>query len=166
MLGSGQAFNFECNIVNYHVIMENTEYGTSLEKALTAFVDENKTTPWPAGDIKKIKEVVQELGLESERFAFNSSHVFDIDEENLWMRDQGILHIHPTMLVAQQSFSKSIDRGPKPYPLHTHFFALSNFLEKSSGTKKIEAANQVFCPNYFIHVPADNECLCGEIHTK
>jgi hypothetical protein len=146
--------------------MENTEWGTSLEKALTAFVDENKTTPWPAGDIKKIKEVVQELGLESARFAFNSTHVFDIDEEHQWMRDQGILHVHPTMLVAQKSFSNSIDRGPKPYPLHTHFFALSNFLNKSSGVAKGEAVNQVYCPNYFIHVAADNECLCGEIHTK
>ncbi len=146
------------------MIVEDTEWGTSLEKALTAFVVDNSKTPWPSSDVRKIKEVVQELGLESARFAFNSSHVFDIDEEHQWMRDQGVLHIHPTMLVAQKSFSNSTDRGPKPYPLHTHFCALSNFLEKSSGVAKEEAVNQVLCPKCFIKVAIGRECFCGEIY--
>jgi hypothetical protein len=114
-ISTAKSLNMTCYI-------EVTEWGTSLEKAFTAFVVDNSKTLWPTIDVKKIKEVVQELGLESARFAFNTSHVLDIDEEGQWMRDQGVLHIHPTMLVAQQRFSNSTDRGPKPYPLKRIWF--------------------------------------------
>ena len=90
--------------------MKAEDWATNLDKALNSFVIEQKTTQWPKSDIVKIKEVVQELGLTGARFAFNSSHVYDIDEERPFFRDQGVLHVHPTMLVATRSFSGSIDR--------------------------------------------------------
>lgn len=146
--------------------MEEEDWASDLEKALTNFVIENSKTPWPESDRKKIKEVVQELGLAGARFAFNSSHVYDVDEENIWMRDQGVLHIHPTMLVATRSFSGSVDRGERPYPLHRHFYPLSNFTEKSSSTAADKPSNEVLCPKLGYLVPAGFECMCGDTHQK
>ena len=146
--------------------MKTEDWATNLDKALNSFVIEQKTTQWPKSDITKIKEVVQELDLAGARFAFNSSHVYDIDEEHPFMRDQGVLHMHPTMLVATRSFSGSIDRGEKPYPLHRHFYPLSNFTEKSSSTASDKPSNEVLCPKLGYLVPAGFECMCGEIHPK
>jgi hypothetical protein len=137
-----------------------------LDKALTSFVIEEKTTQWPKSDIAKIKEVVQELGLDGARFAFNSNQVFDVEEDNPWKKDQGILHIHPTMLVSQVPFKGSIDRGIKPYPLHRHFYPLSNFTEKSSSKTADRPSNEVLCPKLGFLVPTGFECMCGEVHTK
>ena len=146
--------------------MKAEDWATKLDKALNSFVIEEKTTQWPKSDIGKIKEVVQELGLTGARFAFNSSHVYDIDEEHPLMRDQGVLHVHPTMLVATRSFSGAIDRGEKPYPLHRHFYPLSNFMEKSSSTASDKHSNDVLCEKLGYLVPAGFECMCGEIHPK
>lgn len=146
--------------------MDRNNWASDLDKALTAFVIEKSKTQWPESDRKKIKEVVQELGLTDARFAFNSSHVYDVDEEKIWMRDQGVLHMHPTMLVATRSFSGSIDRGDKPYPLHRHFYPLSNFMEKSSSTASDKYSNDVLCEKLGYLVPAGFECMCGEIHPK
>ena len=146
--------------------MEKEDWASDLGKALTSFVIENSKTQWPASDFKKIKEVVLELGLAGARFAFNSTHVHDVDEENIWMRDQGILHIHPTMLVAMRSFSGSVDRGEKPYPLHRHFYPLSNFTGKSSSTAAAKPSNEVLCPKLGYLVPAGFECMCGDTHKK
>ena len=144
--------------------MEKDDWASDLDKALTSFVIEKSKTQWPASDMKKIKEVVLELGLGGARFAFNSNQVFDVEEDNPWKKDQGILHIHPTMLVSQKPFKGSIDRGIKPYLLHRHFYALSNFVDKSSGVNRTELPNQVFCPQLFIWVAAGFECTCGNIH--
>ena len=146
--------------------MKAEDWATNLDKALNSFVIEQKTTQWPKSDIAKIKEVVQELGLAGARFAFNSSHVYDIDEERPFMRDQGVLHVHPTMLVATRSFSGSIDRGEKPYPLHRHFYPLSNFMEKSSSSASDKHSNDVLCEKLGYLVPAGFECMCGDIHPK
>ena len=146
--------------------MKAEDWATNLDKALNSFVIEEKKTPWPKSDLAKIKEVVQELGLAGARFAFNSSHVYDIDEEHPFMRDQGVLHVHPTMLVATRSFSGSIDRGEKPYLLHRHFYPLSNFTEKSSGSASDKHSNDVLCNKLGYLVPAGFECMCGEIHPK
>ena len=146
--------------------MGKEDWASDLDKALTSFVIENSKTPWPASDRKKIKEVVLELGLDGARFAFNSTHVYDVDEENIWMRDQGVLHMHPTMLVATRSFSGSVDRGERPYPLHRHFYPLSNFTEKSSSTAADKPANEVLCPKLGYLVPAGFECMCGDTHQK
>jgi hypothetical protein len=116
--------------------------------------------------MKKIKDVVQELGLDGARFAFNSHQVFDVEEDNHWKKDQGVLHIHPTMLVSQVPFKGSIDRGIKPYPLHRHFYALSNFTEKSSSTAADKPSNEVLCPKLWHLVPAGFECMCGDTHQK
>ena len=151
---------------DYNLDMQIDDWASDLDKALTAFVIENSKTQWPESDRKKIKEVVQELGLAGARFAFNSSHVYDVDEEKIWMRDQGVLHMHPTMLVATRSFSGSIDRGETPYPLHRHFYPLSNFTEKSSGTASDKHSNDVLCNELGYLVPAGFECMCGEIHHK
>ena len=146
--------------------MKAEDWATNLDKALNSFVIEQKTTQWPKSDITKIKEVVQELGLTGARFAFNSSHVYDIDEERPFMRDQGVLHVHPTMLVATRSFSGSIDRGERPYPMHRHFYPLSNFTEKSSSTTADKPSNEVLCPKLGYLVPAGFECMCGDTHQK
>ena len=146
--------------------MEKEDWASDLDKALTAFVIEKSKTQWPESDRKKIKEVVQELGLAGARFAFNSSHVYDVDEENIWMRDQGVLHMHPTMLVATRGFSGSVDRGERPYPLHRHFYPLSNFTEKSSSTAADKPSNEVLCPKLGYLVPAGFECMCGDTHLK
>jgi len=118
--------------------MQIDDWASDLEKALTAFVIEKSKTQWPESDSKKIKEVVQELGLAGARFAFNSSHVYDVDEEKIWMRDQGVLHIYP----------------------------LSNFTEKSSGSASDKHSNDVLCNKLGYLVPAGFECMCGEIHPK
>ena len=141
-------------------------WASELDKALNAFVIDNSKRQWPDRDRKKIKEVVQELGLAGARFAFNSSHVYDIDEEHPFMRDQGVLHVHPTMLVATRHFSGSIDRGEKPYPLHRHFYPLSNFIEKSLSTESEKHLNDVLCLKLGYLVPTGFECMCGEIHHK
>jgi hypothetical protein len=146
--------------------MKAEDWATKLDKALNSFVIEEKTTQWSKSDIAKIKEVVQELGLAGARFAFNSSHVYDIDEEHPYMRDQGVLHVHPTMLVATRSFSGSIDRGEKPYPLHRHFYPFSNFPDRSSSSTSDKPSNLVLCPKLMYLVPAGFECMCGEVHTK
>jgi hypothetical protein len=146
--------------------MEKEDWASDLDKALTSFVIENSKTQWPASELKKIKEVAQELGLTGARFAFNSSHVYDIDEEHPYMRDQGVLHVHPTMLVATRSFSGSIDRGEKPYPLHRHFYPFPNFPDRSSGSTSDKPSNLVLCPKLMFLVPAGFECMCGEIHPK
>ena len=146
--------------------MQIDDWASDLDKALTAFVIEKSKTQWPESDRKKIKEVVQKLGLAGARFAFNSSHVYDVDEEKIWMRDQGVLHMHPTMLVATRSFSGSIDRGETPYPLHRHFYPLSNFMDKSLGTASDKHSNDVLCNKLGYLVPAGFECMCGEIHSK
>ena len=146
--------------------MKAEDWATNLDKALNSFVIEQKTTQWPKSDITKIKQVVQELGLAGARFAFNSSHVYDIDEEHPYMRDQGVLHVHPTMLVATRDFSGSIDRGEKPYPLHRHFYPLSNFTEKTSSTAADKPSNLVLCPKLSYLVAAGFECMCGDTHQK
>jgi hypothetical protein len=146
--------------------MEKEDWASDLDKALTSFVIENSKTQWPASDMKKIKEVVRELGIDRARFAFNSSQVFDVEENNPWKKDQGVLHIHPTMLVSQVTFKGSIDRGVKPYPLHRHFYALSNFTEKSSSTAVDKPSNEVLCPKLGYLVPAGFECMCGDTHQK
>jgi hypothetical protein len=146
--------------------MKAEDWATKLDKALNSFVIEEKTTQWLKSDIAKIKEVVQELGLTGARFAFNSSHVYDIDEEHPYMRDQGVLHVHPTMLVATRSFSGSIDRGEKPYPLHRHFYPFSNFPDRSSSSTSDKPSNLVLCPKLMYLVPAGFECMCGEVHAK
>ena len=146
--------------------MKAEDWATNLDKALNSFVIEQKTTQWPKSDIAKIKEVVQELGLTGAGFAFNSSHVYDVDEEKIWMRDQGVLHMHQTMLVATRSFSGSVDRGEKPYPLHRHFYQFSNFTDKSSSSTSDKHSNDVLCKKLGYLVPAGFECMCGEIHTK
>ena len=146
--------------------MKAEDWATKLDKALNSFVIEEKTTQWPKSDIAKIKEVVEELGLAGARFAFNSSHVYDIDEEHPYMRDQGVLHVHPTMIVATRSFSGSIDRGEKPYPLHRHFFPLSYHRDRSPSTTSDKPSNLVLCPKLMFLVPAGFECMCGEIHPK
>jgi hypothetical protein len=142
------------------------DWASDLDKALTSFLIEYSKTQWPASDLKKIKEVVLELGLDGARFAFNSTHVYDVDEVNIWMRDQGVLHMHPTMLVATRSFSGSVDRGERPYPLHRHFYPLSNFTEKSSSTSADKPSNEVLCPKLGYLVPAGFECMCGDTHQK
>lgn len=144
--------------------MEKEDWASDLDKALTSFVIENSKTQWPASDMTKIKEVVLELGLDGARFAFNSNLVFDVEEGNPWKKNQGVLHIHSTMLVSQVPFKGSIDRGIEPYPLHRHFYALSNFVDKSSGVAKPEMPNQVLCPHRFIWVAAGFECSCGDTH--
>ena len=146
--------------------MKAEDWATNLDKALNSFVIEQKTTQWPKSDITKIKEVVQELCLTGARFAFNSSHVYDIDKEHPFMRDQGVLHVHPTMLVATRNFSGSIDRGEKPYPLHRHFFPLSNHRYRFPSTTSDKPSNLVLCPKLMYLVPAEFECMCGEIHPK
>jgi hypothetical protein len=146
--------------------MKAEDWATNLDKALNSFVIEQKTTQWPKSDITKIKQVVQELGLAGARFAFNSSHVYDIDEEHPFMRDQGVLHMHPTMLVATRSFSGSIDRGEKPYPLHRHFYPLSNFTEKTLSAAADKPSNLVLCPKLSYLVAAGFECMCGDTHQK
>ena len=146
--------------------MGKEDWASDLDKALTSFLIEYSKTQWPASDLKKIKEVVLELGLDGARFAFNSTHVYDVDEENIWMRDQGVLHMHTTMLVATRSFSGSVDRGESPYPLHRHFYPLSNFTKKSSSTAADKPANEVLCPKLVYLVPAGFECMCGDIHPK
>jgi hypothetical protein len=146
--------------------MEKEDWASDLDKALTSFVIEYSKTQWPASDLKKIEEVVLELGLAGARFAFNSTHVYDVDEENIWMRDQGVLHMHPTMLVATRSFSGSVDRGERPYLLHRHFYPLSNFTEKSSSTAADKPSNEVLCPKLGYLVPAGFECMCGDTHQK
>jgi hypothetical protein len=154
------------SIVKYDLDVGIDDWASELDKALTSFVIVNSKTQWSASDLKKIKEVVQELGLAGARFAFNSSHVYDVDEEKIWMRDQGVLHMHPTMLVATRSFSGSVDRGEKPYPLHRHFYPFSNFTDKSSSSTSDKHSNDVLCPKLGYLVPAGFECMCGEIHTK
>jgi hypothetical protein len=146
--------------------MKAEDWATNLDKALNSFVIEQKTTQWPKSDITKIKEVVQELGLTGARFAFNSSHVYDIDEEHPFMRDQGVLHVHPTMLVATRHFSGSIDRGEKPYPLHRHFYPLSNNRDRSPSTTSDKPSNEVLCPKLMHLAKVGFECMCGEIHLK
>jgi hypothetical protein len=146
--------------------MKAEDWATNLDKALNSFVIEEKTTQWPKTDIAKIKEVVQELGLTDARFAFNSSHVYDVDEEDIWKRDQGILHIHPEMLVAIRSFSGSVERFVKSYPLHRQFFPLSNYRDRSPSTTSDKPSNEVLCPKLMYLVRAGFECMCGEIHLK
>ena len=146
--------------------MKAEDWATNLDKALNSFVIEQKKTQWPKSDITKIKQVVQELGLAGARFAFNSSHVYDIDEEHPYMRDQGVLHVHPTMLVATRDFSGSRDRGEKPYPLHRHFYPLSNFTEKTLSTAADKPSNLVLCPKLSYLVAAGFECMCGDTHQK
>ena len=146
--------------------MKAEDWATNLDKALNSFVIEQKTTQWPKSDITKIKEVVQELGLTGARFAFNSSHVYDVDEENIWKRDQGILHIHPEMLVAIRSFSRSVERFVKSYPMHRHFFPLSNHRDRSPSTTSDKPSNEVLCPKLMHLAKVGFECMCGEIHLK
>ena len=146
-------------------IVDDPWAGTLSEAMLKFQVDYGKS-PWPAGDVKKIETVVDELGLRGCRFACNSNYVFDVDENNIWKRNQGILHIHKTMLVATKPFSGSIDRGLDPYPTHPHFYGFSDFRDKSSSQKSQDMGNKVWCPKTFQMVPIGFECVCGEIHYK
>ena len=146
--------------------MEDEQWATSFSDAMTRFQVNYWKSNWPKSDLKKINEVVDELKLRDHRFSCNSSQVFDVDEDNMWKRDQGILHIHKTMLVARRPFTGSVDRGPTPYPEYPHFFPLSGFVEKGSPSKVDEFDNTVLCPTRFIRVPAGFECECGEVHLK
>lgn len=146
--------------------MKRENWASDLDKSLTGFVIENSKTQWPESDRKKIKEVVQELGLAVCRFAFNSDHVHDVDEENIYQQDQGVLHIYPTMLVARRSFSGSNERFLKSYPLHRHFYPLSNHVDRSPSTTSDKPSNLVLCPKLMYLVPAAFECMCGDIHSK
>ena len=145
---------------------EDDQWATTFSDALVRFQVGKGKSPWPSSDLKKINDVVDELKLRDCRFSCNSSHVFDVDEENKWKRDQGVLHIHKTMLVARRPFTGSVDRGPTPYPEYPHFFPLSGFVEKGSPLKVDEFDNTVLCPTRFIRVPAGFECECGEVHLK
>ena len=146
--------------------MKAEDWATNLDKALNSFVIEQKKTQWPKSDISKIKEVVQELGLAGARFAFNSHHVHDVDEENIYLQDQGVLHVCPTMLVAKRSFSGSIERFLKSYPLHRHFFPLSLHIDRSPSTTSDKPSNEVLCPKLMHLAKVGFECMCGEIHLK
>ena len=138
----------------------------NLEAALTMFEIDGAHRKFTSGDRIKIKEVALELGLNNKDFAINKSYVYDIDENDRYSRDQGILHIHPTMLVARKAFKGSINRGPIPYELFPHFLALDHFMERSGGPIGRAGSNTVLCASSGLMVPAGFECICGEVHRK
>jgi hypothetical protein len=146
--------------------MTSADWAKSLDFALTDFVVEYAKTPWTLSDIKKIKDVVKEIGLEKCKFASNSSHVFDVDKQRIWMKGQGKLHIHPTMLVSEVPFSGSTQRELNTNATHPFFFPLTNYVEKSSPRTSQINQSQVLCPKLMLRVPSGHECMCGEIHAK
>jgi hypothetical protein len=138
----------------------------NLEAALTLFEIDGAHRKFTSSDRIKIKEVASELGLDNQDFAINKSYVYDIDENDRYSRDHGILHIHPTMLVARKEFKGSINRGPIPYELFPHFLALDHFMERSVGPIGRAGSNTVLCASSCLMVPAGFECICGEVHRK
>lgn len=142
-----------------------SDWAKQLVVALEEFL-ENGHRPWSPRSKSKILAVVEELGLLDSDFALNKNYVFDVEWDKRWWREQGILHIHPTMLVAQKPFEGSVDRGPSPYSYHPHFYPLDDFPDPASPMKKGLAAATVLCPEWNIHVTPGSECsYCGEIHS-
>ena len=135
-------------------------------------------------DKDKIFEVVEELNLWQEDFTSLHPYIFDTNwrnypgftkaEEQVRAQTpffneeqdkQGIVRIHPTMILAQKRFSGSIDRGAKPYPFLRHHYELGRWVDKSgrSGIERLKAP-EVLCKKLFIRVPVGSECVCGERH--
>jgi hypothetical protein len=97
----------------------------NIQRALTEFEQGRKKKLTPA-DKAKIVSVVEELKLRTFEIRYRNSGATPV-----FIRDTAdTLHIHSTMLVAQRRFRNSVNRGPKPYKKHPHFFALGDFTEK------------------------------------
>jgi len=77
---------------------------------------------YPVQDLEAITEAVTSLGLKGD-FIVKEDYVTDQDH---------IIHVHPTMIVSARKFPGSVNRGPKPYPIHVYFKRLSGW-KKSGG---------------------------------
>ena len=92
-----------------------------LNSAIEIFAS-RRTRKYPEQDLNAILEVVSALGLKDD-FVVKDDYVTD---------PAHIIHIHPTMIVSAKKFPGSVNRGPKPYPVHVYF-------KKLSGWKKFGA---------------------------
>ena len=88
----------------------------NLENALREFMS-SRQRGYSAADQKCIYEVVNFLGL---------NNVFEVKDDYVTDPEQ-VIHIHPRMIVASRPFPGSINRGSRPYPVHTHFRKLSGW---------------------------------------
>lgn len=142
-----------------------SDWAKPLGVALEEFL-KNGHEPWTAKDKSKILAVVEELGLIDGKFAFNKSHVFDVEPDKEGWRDQGILHIYPTFLMAQKPFKGSFEDRKPSHPHHPHRYELEHWVDRSSPMKKGSLPSTVLCPQYNIHVNPGIDCsYCGEIHS-
>jgi hypothetical protein len=88
----------------------------NLNSAIQIFAS-RRGKQYPLQDIEAITEAVSSLGLKGE-FIVKEDYVTDPEH---------IIHIHPTMIVSAKKFPGSMNRGPKPYPVHVYFKRLSGW---------------------------------------
>ena len=88
----------------------------NLESALREFMS-GRRRGYSASDQKYIYEVVNFLGLHD---------VFEVKDDYVTDANH-VIHIHPRMIVASKPFPGSINRGTRPYLVHTHFRKLSGW---------------------------------------
>lgn len=75
-----------------------------------------------------------------------------------------LFHIHSTMIVAQQPFPGSVDRGPEPYKKWPHFRQLPNF-SAAAAKSAVPVIKTSKCPATGYLQPSHVICpTCDVLH--
>jgi len=95
----------------------------NIDKALKEF-DSQRSRKFSSQDQEKIKQVVNELGLDNFALKFRDDRSTAI---YIYDRHGNSLHIHSTMIVSGKAFTGATERNKKPYKTYRYHFPLSNW---------------------------------------